>query len=223
MKLRHEYKHPVNQFDLLQLQRRLPRVMKRDENCDENGGYTVHSLYFDNAWDKAYREKMDGVNYREKFRIRYYNDDTEFLRLEKKSKVNGLCRKESAVITKKLCEELLQGNPKGLLESQKTLLQELYAKWNYQCLRPKSIVVYRRESFVFGPGNVRVTLDSQIRGSNQVWNFLKTDRNLLPKNNLAVLEVKWDEFLPAAVKNAVCLSSRQATAFSKYTATRFGL
>ncbi|MBR5239136.1 MAG: polyphosphate polymerase domain-containing protein [Clostridia bacterium] len=223
MKLRHEYKHPVNQFDLLQLQRRLPRVMKRDENCDESGGYTVHSLYFDNVWDKAFREKVDGVNYREKFRIRYYNHDTSFMRLEKKSKVNGLCRKESVPISKELCEELLQGNPKGLLKSQKPLLQELYAKWNYQCLRPKSIVVYRRESFVFGPGNVRVTLDSKICGSNQVWKFLNPDHLLMPKNELAVLEVKWDEFLPAAVKNAVCLPSRRATAFSKYTTTRFGL
>ena len=223
MKFRHEYKHLVNQFDLLQLQRRLPQVMKRDEHCDETGGYTVHSLYFDNVWDKAYQEKVDGVNYREKFRIRYYNGDSDFLRLEKKSKINGLCRKESAVISKQLCEELLQGIPTGLLNSGHPLLQELYTKWNYQCLRPKSIVVYRRESFVFGPGNVRVTLDSNIRGSNQVWNFLKSDCLLMPKNNLSVLEVKWDEFLPSVVKNAVCLSSRNAVAFSKYTATRFGL
>ncbi len=220
MKLRHEYKHPVNTFDLLQLQKRLPLVMKRDQHCDEDGSYTVKSLYFDNVWDKAYREKIDGVNHREKFRIRYYNDDTSFIRLEKKSKRNGLCQKESAMITKKLCEELLAGNPKGLLESNQPLLQELYAKWQYQCLRPKSIVVYRRESFVFAPGNVRVTLDTNISGSNQVWNFFHPDCQLMPKQSLAVLEVKWDEYLPATVKNAVCLSSRYATAFSKYSATR---
>ncbi len=220
MKLRHEYKHPVNTFDLLQLQRRLPLILERDQHCGEDGSYIVKSLYFDNVWDKAYHEKLDGVNYREKFRIRYYNDDTSLIRLEKKSKINGLCKKETAVITKALCEELLAGNSKGLLDSNQPLLQELYAKWQYQCLRPKSIVVYRRESFVFGPGNVRVTLDSNIRGSNQVWNFLKSDCCLMPKQTFSVLEVKWDEYLPAVVKNAVCLSSRYATAFSKYTATR---
>ena len=32
-----------------------------------------------------------------------------------------------------------------------------------QCLRPKTIVDYTREPFVYGPGNVRITLDYNIR------------------------------------------------------------
>ena len=47
------------------------------------------------------KQRKDGVNVREKFRIRYYNDDLSFIQLEKKSKVNGLCLKESAALHKR--------------------------------------------------------------------------------------------------------------------------
>ncbi len=54
----------------------------------------MRSLYFDTPEDKALWEKVDCVNMREKFRIRYYNGDTSYIVLEKKCKVNGLCGKE---------------------------------------------------------------------------------------------------------------------------------
>ena len=86
MKLRHEYKHQINLSDIIQLRTRLGAVMMRDENATEDGTYFVKSLYFDNYMDKALREKIDGVDRREKFRIRYYGTDTTFIRLEKKAK-----------------------------------------------------------------------------------------------------------------------------------------
>ena len=49
-------------------------VMARDAHTQQ-GVYRIRSLYFDNLADKALREKLDGVNGREKFRIRYYNGD----------------------------------------------------------------------------------------------------------------------------------------------------
>jgi hypothetical protein len=57
--------------------------------------------------DKNLKEKLYGVNNREKFRIRYYNDDPSFIKLEKKTKVNGLGTKLSAPLTKAECEKLL--------------------------------------------------------------------------------------------------------------------
>ncbi len=64
--------------------------MERDPHARPDGTYTVHSLYFDDWRDTALREKIDGLPRREKFRIRYYNGDLSFIRLEKKSKVRGL-------------------------------------------------------------------------------------------------------------------------------------
>ena len=80
MDFRHEWKHEISYSDLLALRARLPAVMAEDPHAD-NGKYEVRSLYFDNLGDKALREKTDGVNCREKFRLRYYNGDISFILL----------------------------------------------------------------------------------------------------------------------------------------------
>lgn len=88
---RHELKHYINYGDVMQIRSRLPFVATPDKNSLDGNGYVVKSLYFDNYNDKVLKEKIDGVNELEKFRLRLYNDDTSFIRLEKKSKKNGLC------------------------------------------------------------------------------------------------------------------------------------
>lgn len=86
MDFRHEWKHEIGQGDLLALRARLRAVMAWDEHS-VNGKYEIRSLYFDNLADRALREKIDGVNSREKFRVRYYNGDTSFILLEKKEQM----------------------------------------------------------------------------------------------------------------------------------------
>ncbi len=221
MKFRHEYKHQINLADIFVLKTRLSAVAKRDSNAGEDGTYYIKSLYFDNYADKALREKTDGVNKREKFRIRYYGTDTSFIRLEKKSKINGLCSKESARITAEECKKIIDGDINFLMESENGLLNELYAKMKYQILRPKCIVAYRRECFVYPPGNVRVTIDTDICGSNNVKEFLNPDLQLTRIYHNSVLEVKWDEYLPRIIRDCVQVKSRRSAAFSKYAAVRF--
>ena len=170
--------------------------------------------------DKALREKIDGVNKREKFRIRYYGTDTTFIRLEKKSKINGLCNKESCRITVEECQKLIDGDIEFMKDSEFELMRELYSKMKYQLLRPKCIVAYTRECFVYPPGNVRVTLDMNICGSNNVKEFLNPDLPFLQTYHEAILEVKWDEYLPQIIRDLVQVKSRRSTAFSKYAAIR---
>ena len=220
MKFRHEYKHQINLADVYGLRTRLSAVLKHDTNCDEDGTYFVRSLYFDNYMDKALREKIDGVNKREKFRIRYYGTDTSFIRLEKKSKINGMCNKVSCRITAEECQKIIDGDISFMTSSEHELMRELYSKMKYQQLRPKCIVSYTRESFVFLPGNVRVTLDMNICGSNNVKEFLNPDLPFLQTYHDAILEVKWDEFLPQIIRDIVQVKSRRSAAFSKYAAIR---
>lgn len=80
---RHEWKHEINLSDMLTLRQRLRVIAQPDEHTLD-GKYDIRSLYFDNIEDKALREKLDGINIREKFRIRYYNGDTSYIHLEKK-------------------------------------------------------------------------------------------------------------------------------------------
>lgn len=83
MDYRHELKHEINPSDAMTIRQRLRAVARVDSNAID-GKYLIRSLYFDNLSDKALREKLDGVNRREKFRIRYYNNDTSLIHLEKK-------------------------------------------------------------------------------------------------------------------------------------------
>ena len=220
MKYRHEWKHEISYGDMLVLRQRLSAVMKRDKHA-ACGKYLIRSLYFDNASDKVLREKTHGVNKREKFRIRYYNNDTSLIHLEKKSKLNGLCLKESVALSFEQAQAIANGDYSFMMDSGVPLIQELYSKIMGQGLRPKTIVDYTREPFVFAPGNVRVTLDYNIRTGMNCTDFLNPGCVTVPAGNpTIILEVKWDEYLPDIIRNAVQLPNCRAGAFSKYAVSR---
>lgn len=220
MKYRHEQKHEIGYTDLLILRQRLSAVARSDPHTID-GKYKIRSLYFDDATDRILREKTDGVNIREKFRIRYYNDDTSFIRLEKKSKVNGSCLKVSARLDKKQAQMIIDGSFGWMIKSGVPLIEELYTKMMSQGLRPKTIVDYIREPFVFPPGNVRVTLDSDIRTGMYCTDFLDRSKATVPAGDSPIiLEVKWDEFLPDIIRDIVQLDGCRTGAFSKYAACR---
>jgi hypothetical protein len=219
--MRHEYKHQINYEDYLVIKSRLKTLVKPDSHAGPDGKYLIHSLYFDNLSDKALREKLDGVEKREKFRIRYYNEDTDYIRLEKKCKIYGLCDKYSAPLTKEETIRICHGDIEFLRSAENPLLQELYAKMRYQLLKPRVVVDYEREPFIYGPGNVRITFDSNIRTGLYHNRFFEGDVYTAPTQGSGIiLEVKYDAFLPEIVEKAVQIPNRSASAFSKYAACR---
>lgn len=223
LKFRNEYKHSVSEFDIIGLRQRLRAIARRDKHGGKDGRYLIKSLYFDNCYDKALGEKERGVDKREKFRIRYYNNDPSFIRLEKKSKINGYCLKQTSPITKEQVMSIIHGDIQWMKSSESELINELWAKMNYQLLRPKSIVAYEREAYVYKPGNVRVTIDSNVRGSNNINAFFSCDEPFIKLYNKIILEVKWDEFLPQIIRDVVQLRNVKTNNFSKYAATRFSV
>jgi len=217
---RHEIKHYINYADLMQLRSSLPLVMERDEHSVNEHGYQVRSLYFDNYADKALLEKLNGVDEREKFRLRLYNGSPNLINLEKKSKCNGLSYKETAGILQSACEALLKGDYSALGQADNSLLMEFYAKLYFQQLRPRTIVEYEREAFKLSAGNVRVTLDHHIRSTSQPGYFTSRSYPSLPLPDVCVLEVKYDHYLPEVVRAVTALSSRRSSSFSKYAVSR---
>lgn len=217
---RHEWKHEISYADLLAIRQRLRAVAESDPHA-ANGCYLIRSLYFDNAEDKALREKIDGVNLREKFRIRFYNGDTSVIHLEKKSKRAGLGTKYSAELTRDEAQKIVDGDLDWMMSSGRDLVKELYCKMRYQGLRPKTIVDYTREPFIYRPGNVRVTFDYDIRTGLQCTDFLNPDCVTVPAGDAPILlEVKWDAFLPDIIRDAVQTPGRRVEAFSKYAQCR---
>lgn len=220
-KFRHEYKFFISYSDYLSLKSRLNAVAKHDPNVGEGGKYLIRSLYFDNIYDSALREKIDGINNREKFRIRLYNGDDSFIKLEKKSKINGLCNKISSPLTRDETERIINGDIEWMIDSGRGLVIELYSKMKSKLLRPKVLVDYTREPYVYSAGNVRITFDYNLRtglGCRDI--FSHSAPTVLTPDSPILLEVKYDEFIPSVIQDIVQIKNRRSSAFSKYGACR---
>lgn len=220
---RHELKYGIGYPQYLELRSRLRAVMQPDFHTGVDGRYLIRSIYFDNYQDKALREKTDGVPRREKFRIRYYNDDFSFIVLEKKVKDNNLCMKYDVEIAEEECRCLLDGGLHWMRGHPSALVQELYTKMHFQMLRPKVLVSYIREPYIYRAGNVRVTFDSDIRTTLYHRTFLEmqvSDISAFDQPRDMVLEVKYDAFLPEVIQNMIQTGTMRQQAFSKYAACR---
>ena len=219
---RHEYKHAINWLDYHTLRQRIKAVAHPDPNAETDGRYHVRSLYFDNDDDKALREKLYGLPDREKFRIRIYNMGSDIIRLEKKSKIHGLCRKQSTVITKEQTERILAGDVEWMPRTNDAVLAEFYGKMRQQRLRPRTIVDYWREAYAYFAGNVRITFDSDVRTGLYATGLFDRDLPTVStgEQGILLLEVKYDEFLPDIIRDLVQTNTRRTEAFSKYAASR---
>lgn len=215
---RHEYKYQIDAMQKEVLKLRAQGVLERDAHVGENGEYLIRSLYFDSPEDVCFYENEDGVDPREKYRIRIYNCDSGRISLECKAKMRGMTKKTACLITRKQCERFMEGmipeTEEGVSEGQRLL----FYRMRERNLRPVVIVQYTRTPYVSAAGNVRVTFDDAIASSNAVGSFFREDiplRSVLPAGG-SILEVKWDELLPSYVRGQLELDSLQWTAFSKY-------
>ncbi|MCR4786968.1 MAG: polyphosphate polymerase domain-containing protein [Lachnospiraceae bacterium] len=223
---RHELKYSITHTEYVAMRERLRQIMTPDPHTSEDGRYRIRSIYFDNSDDKALREKIDGIEKREKFRIRYYNDDLSFITIEKKMKIGNLCVKYDASLTEEECRKLLNGDVGWMRDHPSELVKEMYAKMNYQRLRPRILVSYVREPYIYVPGNVRITFDSCIRTSLFHREFLTEEVSDISATDTPqdmLLEVKYDAFLPEIIQDLIQVNGIRQQAFSKYgTCRRFG-
>lgn len=220
MDYRHEIKHIISPGDAAAIRANLSAVAKLDAHAAARGCYDIRSLYFDDPLDTALHEKLDGVNERRKFRIRYYNDDLSYIMLECKMKRDGVGYKLQERLTQDEVTRILSGDIAWLVTSNRPLLAMLYVEMKVNRLMPKTVVAYQRVPFVYAPGNVRVTIDWNIRtGSPR--DFLNPSGLTLPiAEDVTLLEVKWDEYLPNVIRRAAALKSRTPASFSKYAVCR---
>jgi len=220
MQYRHEIKYRINEADKALLTTRLNAVATPDPNAIE-GIYRIRSLYFDTPEDTALKENLSGASQRTKYRIRYYNSDTSHIFLEKKCKNAGLGWKEQAPLTIDEVQAIIDGDYSKMPTSEYSLVHELYNQIIFKGLKPVSIVDYTRAPYIFEAGNVRVTLDYDIRRAFSIKDFFDRDcPSISVGNNDCLLEVKWDNYLPDIIKDMVTIPGRPQIAFSKYVTSR---
>ena len=216
--LRHEYKYLISRADAELLKLRLPHIMQRDPHAGETGRYTIRSLYFDDVNAAAYYEKMDGIDNRTKYRIRFYNYDSSVIKLEKKEKLGNLTRKTAQTITKNDARALEYALSQGCPDHPDGLTEELRLACLGRGLRPKVLVDYDRTPFLCHAGNTRITIDENLRTRPYIAHLFASPRAMTPvlEPDQVILEVKFDDFLPGYLADALADIPKINMAISKF-------
>jgi hypothetical protein len=221
--LRHELKYLISEAAYLWLRDRIATAMPLDSNADPaTRGYHIRSLYFDDLLDSALFEKVDGDILRNKFRIRIYKLSYRQILLEKKSKVSYFTAKDSLALTRAQCDSILAGDFNAIYPSESALLREFYALSRTKLLKPKVLVDYFREAYVYPAGNVRITFDLNLRSglySNDLFSGKPSSLPVLEANT-HVMEVKYGSFLPPHLRELLQGTPGQRLAISKYVLCR---
>lgn len=217
-----EDKYICNDLEMEMLQARIGTVLKPDHNQYDSNGYSIISLYFDDVFNTHLQDTINGNSFRDKYRIRIYNNSFSTIKLEVKSKEYNRIYKRSRNITYAQMEQLLLGNyieDEHSLDDPSTLFNIAIKQ---RGLSPKIIIAYERKAYVFGPGNVRITFDRNIRSSEQIEAFGNShlSYNQLHYPNNSILEVKYDEFMPNFIAQILELGNMQQTSYSKYRLCR---
>ena len=221
--LRHELKYRLNERDYLWLRNRVAALMPLDTHADpESRGYHIRSLYYDDAYDSALFEKVDGDLSRQKYRIRIYQFSDRYILLEKKVKAAYCTVKDSARISREQCDRILSGDYGVLYESPKPLLREFYGAITSRQLRPKVLVDYFREAYTYPAGNIRITFDLDIHSGQYAQDLFSGRPSSLPVLPCGqhVMEVKYDAFLPASIRALIQGMPGERIAVSKYVLCR---
>lgn len=217
-KYRNEWKYCCTEKELLDVEARTKGILQPDSHA-EDGKYMVHSLYFDDRAYSCARATEMGLGKRYKYRIRYYGDSPEMLRLERKEKENGRCRKETCFLTTQEYHCIMNGQIEEVFWNthNEVLKQFCIAVWK-KGFEPKVIVDYERTAYVEEIANVRITFDKNIAVSGDVEHFLDGGYVTSPilERGKHLLEVKFDEILAGYIKKVLYVDTLQQTSFSKY-------
>jgi len=219
---RHELKYFINPAEVEALRARLRPVLEMDSHCVGGRPYVIRSLYFDDIDDSAFNDKQAGVMHRDKYRIRIYRYSDKEIFLERKRKLGDLIQKSSVQITRRLCEQIIDGDPTGLQKSNNQLLQDVYVQMRTRLLRPKVIVDYAREAYLHPAEDTRITFDLNLHsGLHSVDLFNPHLPTVCPHDrNVEILEVKFNNYLPDYVAGLLHGIEAERSAVSKYILCR---
>ena len=158
----------------------------------------VHNLYFENT-DMVVNISKNAMYNTEHFSIRYYDENTSVIKLEKKTKKKDSVIRRTAYLTRNECEQLINGDLFCLKGKEDPLLYEFYKKMETGNAYPKLLMDYTRESFLYNPGKVQITLDSDYTSGQNVSDFFNEKHPTIKKPDQYVLKVKYDRTLPEII------------------------
>ena len=218
---RKELKYIMTEEAYLQIQRMLDAVMEPDCHC-RDGSYMVRSQYFDSFTDQDLYDNLAGVMDKSKIRVRIYSTEDNVAKLEHKCKSDSDGMKYSISLTKEEALLMEQHKYDFLLAREEELALRLYVKLTEQVYFPKTIVEYDRTAYLYPASDVRITFDRNIRGSVNPYGIFEKNPAYVPllDAGMGVLEIKYNDFLPSALKPLISSIDSAAEAYSKYSTSR---
>jgi hypothetical protein len=221
---RHELKYVITEGEHKLMSTRVKACLKQDTYASARGGeYAIRSLYFDDPFDSAVWEKASGVGSRDKFRIRIYNLSDSVIKLERKHKEGQYIKKDSVTISREDCDSILRGDIECLRDNLNPFAMQFYGIFKANYLRPKVLVDYTREPYVFPDEDVRITFDKNVRTAMRCTELFNPDAVTYPVWELRgcmILEVKFNQTLPPYVRQLLTIGAAERTAASKYVFCR---
>lgn len=196
-------------------------VMQPDSFMQKDRQYYIRSLYFDTIDNADYYTKISGIEIRKKIRLRIYDIDSEFVKLEIKNRLNSQILKETLVISKSEAVDIIKGDYSCLDNYNNKIALKIKNIMTSQVYSPKIIVDYEREAYVYPEHNVRITFDKNVRAmcSDQLF-----DKNLglvpLITEPYIIMEIKFDQVLPEFIKKAISTGTLLKSSISKYCMAR---
>jgi len=197
-----------------------------DEHGNGSGRYALTSLYYDSPDYRCYWEKVDGIKFRRKLRIRCYENDQPLtdetpVFVEIKQRLDRVTQKRRVLLpyaaALRLCNQ--RELPGQSAPADQPVLDEVYAfLWQYN-LRPASIVRYERQAFIGSDYDIglRVTFDTSLTYQVQPL-LLHEAPNALPMlpADYVVMEIKVNERVPYWLTELAAAYNLQVVRMSKY-------
>lgn len=213
---RHEYKYVIPYGDMLELRNKLDKVLK----LDRGNPYFVRSMYFDSPDDVDYFDKQGGEMIRKKLRLRIYDINSDYAKIEIKGKYDYHQLKESLVVSKEVAKRIINGEYSDLLTMNNDLAKRIYVLFQ-SGYRPKVIIEYDRAAYITTT-TTRITFDFNIKKSRDFEKFYTNDINYLELTNPndVVLEVKFDRFLEPYISKILEKYTSRYQSVSKYVMGR---
>ena len=220
--MRHEVKFYLSFPDYVSLSMLMSGLLPKDKHGDANNNYYIRSLYFDDAYDSAFEDKVNGVQRRDKYRIRYYNFNPEDMVLECKHKDDYYVAKDSVRISRDMADKLIACDADGLEHAKAPLLRDMFRLIKTKGLHPVVLVDYLREAYVHPVENIRITFDKNLRSGIYATDIYNSRLPLISplERDYTILEVKYDNFLPLYLREVLSTVPSLRMAISKYELCR---
>ena len=220
---RFEIKYPVEPVRAARFLHDLDPLLVPDSH-GRDGCYSIFSVYFDTRDLSCFREKIEGVPSRVKFRLRHYPDGAEGAwYLESKTRVRHYVRKERQRLRAPDAVELSRrpltpASLARLVPSSHPLIQQVAARLSRGVMVPTVGVYYRRRALIFrGARNLRLTVDHSLEARPAA---IPHDLSEPPRRGLGsdpwIVEIKGHGVLPVEVQDALFRNNLVARSFSKY-------